>query len=72
VIVEIVAADSIVIPGVGVIAPAEDTGMRDVVRQEITEPVDLVLGSPGPITVAVESMHGDDAGGRDISAGRSP
>lgn len=72
VIVEIVAADAVAIAGVGVIAPAEDTGVRDVGRQEIAEPVDLVLGGPGPVTVAVKTMHGDDADRRDISAGRSP
>ncbi len=57
VIVEIVAADAVAIAGVGVIAPAEDTGVRDVGRQEITEPVDLVLSGPGPVTVAVKTIQ---------------
>jgi hypothetical protein len=60
-VVEIMAADAVAVAGVGVVAPAEDPGVRDVVRQEITEPVDLILGGPGPVTVAIETMHGDDA-----------
>lgn len=49
--------------GVGVVAPAEDAGLGDIVRQEITEPVDAVARGPCLFAVAVEAVHGDDAVG---------
>ncbi len=47
--------------GVGVVAPAEDAGVWDVVRQELAEPVDTIARGPGLVAVAVEAMDGDDA-----------
>lgn len=46
--------------GVGVVAPAEDADVRNIVRQEITEPVDAITSGPGLVAVAVEAMDGDD------------
>jgi len=59
-VVEVFAADARASMGVGVVAPAEDAGLRDIVWQEIAEPVDAVACSPGLFAVAVETMHGDD------------
>ena len=59
-VVEILAADSGAGMGVGIVAPAEDAGAWDVVRQEIAESVDAIARGPGLVAVAVEAMDGDD------------
>ena len=59
-VVEVLAADSGAGMGVGVVAPAEDADVRNIVRQEITEPVDAITSGPGLVAVAVEAMDGDD------------
>ncbi len=71
-IVEVLTADTGVGVGVGVIAPAEDASVRNVVRQEIAEPVDAIFRGPGLVAVAVEAMHGNDAARRLWSADRPP
>lgn len=69
-VVEVLTADTGASVGVGIVAPAEDAGVRDVLRQEITEPVDAILRCPGLVAVAVEAVYGDDAErGRDVSWG---
>ena len=71
-VVEIMRADTGATAGVGIITPAEDAGVRDIARQEITQPVDVVVSGPCPVAVAVEAMHGDDADEETIqSVGRS-
>jgi len=55
--------------GIGIIAPAENTGASDVVRQEIAEPVDAVVRGPGLAAVAIEAVHGYDADEGARSAG---
>jgi cobalamin biosynthesis protein CbiD len=59
-VVQVLAANSGSGIGVGVVAPAEDPGVRDVARQEIAEPVDTVARGPGLVAVAIEAMDGDD------------
>lgn len=59
-VVEVLAGDLGAGMGVGVVAPTEDAGVWDVLRQEITEPVDAVARGPGLVAVAVEAMDGDD------------
>ncbi len=57
--------------GVGVVAPAEDAGVWDVVWQEIAEPVDAIARGPGLVAVAVEAMDGDDtARGKQLAESR--
>jgi hypothetical protein len=60
-VIEVLAADLGAGMGVGVVAPAEDPGVRDVVRQEITKPVDAIARGPSLPAVAVEAVDGDDA-----------
>ena len=70
-VVEILAADSGAGMGVGVVAPAEDAGVWDVVWQEIAEPVDAIARGPGLVAVAVEAMDGDDtARGKQLAESR--
>lgn len=59
-VVEILGADSGAGMSIGVVAPAEDAGVWDVVRQEMAEPMDTIARGPGLVTVAVEAMDGDD------------
>jgi hypothetical protein len=68
-VVEVFAADARAGMSVGIVAPAEDTSPRDVVRQEITEPVDAVARGPRLVAVAVEAVHGDDAVGVSLDSG---
>ena len=60
-IVEIMRADAGATAGIGVVAPAKDAGVRDVVRQEIAKPVNVVISGPSPVAVAIKAMYGDDA-----------
>ena len=59
-IVEILTADSGSGMRIGVVSPAEDAGMRYVIREQTTEPVNAITRGPRPFTVAVEAMDGDD------------
>lgn len=59
-VVKVLTADAGASMGVCVVAPAEDAGARDVVWQEVAEPVDSIARGPGLVTVAVEAMDGDD------------
>jgi hypothetical protein len=60
-IIEVLTADTGAGVGVGVVAPAKDTGAGDIERQQIAEPVDTIVRGPGLVAVAIEAMHGDDA-----------
>jgi hypothetical protein len=46
---------------VGIVAPAEDTGVRNIFREQVTEPVDTVIRGPCPFSMAVETMNSNDA-----------
>ncbi len=70
-VVEVLAADARSGMEVGIVAPGEDTGMRDVDRQEFAKPVDAIAGGPGVIAMAVEAMDGDDTTGEKQSVGSS-
>lgn len=61
-VVEVLATNAGAGVGSGIVAPAEDAGMRDVVRQEVAEPVDSIACGPCCLAVAVGAMDGDDAG----------
>lgn len=64
-VVEVLTADAGAVTGIGIVAPAQDTGARNIERQEIAEPVDAIASGPGLVAVAVETVYGDDAvGGR--------
>jgi hypothetical protein len=58
--------------GVRIVPPAEDSGVRDIVWEEIAEPVGSIRGRPGLFLVSVQAMDGDDAKGtvRTSSAAR--
>ena len=47
--------------GSSIVAPAEDAGIGNIVRQEFAEPVDAIASGPCLLAVAVEAMDGDDA-----------
>lgn len=52
-----------------VVVERHDTGVGDLLREEIFQPERLGLAvSPGLDGVTVEAMHGDDTGGRERSA----
>ena len=59
-VVEELTADMGASVGVGVIAPSEDAGARDIVRQEIAELADAIIRGLGLVAAAVEAMSGDD------------
>lgn len=46
---------------VRVVAPAEDAGLWEILREEVSEPVDAIFRRPCFIPVAVEAMQCDDA-----------
>lgn len=71
-VVEVLAANAGASVGSSIVAPAEDAGIRDIVRQEFTEPVDAITCRPCFLAVAVEAMDGNDAGrgGRQLGRAR--
>ena len=60
-IVKILGADARATAGIGVVAPTKDAGVRDVIRQEIAKPVNVIIGGPSPVAVAIEAMYGNNA-----------
>jgi len=58
--------------GVRIVPPAEDSGVRDIVRKEVAEPMGAIRGRPGLVLVSVQAMDGDNAEGnvRTSSAAR--
>jgi len=60
-VVKVLAADARARVGVGIVAPAENAGAREVGGQEVAEPVDAIVRGPCLVSVAVEAMHSDDA-----------
>ena len=60
-VIEVFAANARTAVGVGIVAPDEDASLRDIIRQEIAEPVGAIARRPRLFAVAVEAMHGDDA-----------
>ena len=46
-----------------IISPTEDACIRDVAWQEVAGPMDIVHRRPRFITVSIETMHSNNAGG---------
>ena len=62
-VIKVQAANLGVALGVRIVSPAEDSGVRDIARKEIAEPVGAIRGRPGLVLVSVQAMDGDDAEG---------
>lgn len=56
-VVKILAADAVAV-SVRIVAPAEDTRIGNIVREEIAEPVDAVRGGPSFVLMSVQAMNG--------------
>lgn len=67
-VIEVLATDARIAMGVCIVPPAEDSRIGDVVRKEVSKPVDAVRGRPGLVTVSVQAMDGDNAAG-DVRTG---
>ena len=62
-IVQVLTAHARAVVGVRVVAPTHNARVGNVGGQEIAEPVDTVGSGPCLFSVAVKTMHSDDAGG---------
>jgi len=62
-VIEVLATDSRVAISVRIVPPAEDSRVRDIVREEIAEPVSAIRGRPSCVLVSVQPMDGDDTEG---------
>jgi hypothetical protein len=62
VVIEILGAYARVAVRVGVVTPAKYARVRQVVREEVTQPVDAVARCPCLLAVTVEAVDSDDAG----------
>ena len=58
-IVQVLTADPIAV-SIRIVPPAKDAGIRDVVWEEIVEPVDAVRSRPSLVLMAVQAMDSDD------------
>jgi hypothetical protein len=67
-VVEILTADLRAAMSVRIITPAEYSGVGEIFRKEIAEPVDAIIRRPCLFTVTVQAMDGDDAEFRISSA----
>lgn len=54
-VVEVLTANSIAV-GIRIVSPAEDSRMREVIREEISEPMFAVRGRPSLVLVSVEAV----------------
>lgn len=52
---------SVVVARVRIVPPAEDALIRDVGREGIAEPVDVVRPRPRLVAMSIQSMDGDNA-----------
>jgi hypothetical protein len=52
---------SVVAVRVRIVPPAEDARIRDVGREEIAEPVDVVRRRPRLVAMSIQSVDGDNA-----------
>ena len=57
-VIEILNADRRSTVGVGIVAPGNNTCIRNIGREEVTEPVDIVH-HPCLFTVSIEPVDGD-------------
>lgn len=62
-IIEVLAANTVTV-SIRIVAPAEDARIRDIVREEIAEPVDAVRRRPSLVSVSIQPMDGDDTANR--------
>jgi hypothetical protein len=62
VVIEVLGAHARAAVRVGVVAPAEYARVRQVVREEVAQPVDAVARRPCLHAVSVEAVDSDDAG----------
>jgi hypothetical protein len=60
-IIKILATDTVAV-SIRIISPGKDAGIRDIVREEIAEPMDAVRGSPSLVAVSVQAMDSNNAG----------
>ena len=44
-----------------IVSPAKDARLRKIARKKLAEPVNVVLGGPGSVSVAVQAMDCNDA-----------
>jgi len=58
-IVQVLTADPIAV-SIRTVPPAKDAGIRDVVWEEIAEPVDAVRGRPRFVSMPVQAVDGDN------------
>lgn len=58
-IVEIFAAKTVAM-SVRIVSPAEDARIRDVAREEVAEPMDVVRRCPSLVAVSIQPMDGDN------------
>lgn len=46
---------------VGIVTPAEDACVRQIVREQVVQPVNAVACCPRLIAVSIEAVHSNDA-----------
>jgi hypothetical protein len=63
---QVLAAHARAAVRVGVVAPAEYARVRQIVREQVAQPVDAVACCPRLLAVSVEAVHSDDAGVRSV------
>ena len=48
--------------GVGIITPAEYSGIWEIIRKEVAQPVDTIVCRPCFLAMTIETMDGNDTG----------
>ena len=69
-IVEMLAADREFAMSIRIVTPAEDAGVGDIIRKEISKPVDSICGCPSLLSMSIQAMDGNDTDG-DVRLGTS-
>ena len=59
-VVQVLAADTAAVC-IRIISPAENARIRDIAREEIAEPMDVVCRCPSLVAMSVQPVNRDDA-----------
>lgn len=59
-VIEILPAYSIRSVRICVVAPTQDAGLRDIFREQVSEPVDAIVRRPCFLSVTIEAVQCDN------------
>lgn len=62
-VIDMLLVETMAAENIDVVAPAEDPSIWDIGRKQVPEPKDVIIGCPCTLSMAVESVEGDNTRG---------